>query len=347
MVLQRLLEGWLRRLPHLSILGLAEMRFKFQLDMLFARHRRHHALRRLRLVHRLRRAVLRIVTLLLAQKTRFVLDGVEVHGVAVEFGVELLLRDFFLLAVRGLVALFAATVAYDKHVALHLVGGVLLGVVVLFVLPVVVAVKVGEDAQREVLRRDRVPYVDVHAVRALRTKPEHVVEADLVRLVVPEHTRARAQVVAELAEPLIVVRASFLLLRLQTLFRLGVAVDAVILLVTDPVLLDELADWHLVDVELVKEITFVTAFASISKPVDANFLFPLLVTDLVLVRQHMGLHLVVAHLLVEVCEKAAGLRHKSVLAELILVRLGLRKLRHRCLARGLLKIIIIHIFCVN
>ena len=78
------------------------------------------------------------------------------------------------------------------------------------------------------------------------------------------------------------------------------SVDAIVLLVAHSILLNKLADWHLVDVKLVQKVTFVATFAGVSEPVDADLLFALLVANFVLVRKHVGLHFVVAHLLVDV-----------------------------------------------
>lgn len=225
-------------------------------------------------------------------------------------------------------SLLTAAMANDQLIALHLVGHVLSRKQILLVLPVFITVKVCKHTQGEVLGCYRVSNVSVHAIRAVWAKSKHVVDAYFERIIMPEHAGTRAQVVTKLAEPLVVVRTALLLLRLETLFRLRVAVDAIVLLMADPILLDELADRHLVYIELVQEVTFVAAFAGISKPVDAHFLLALLVTDFVLVGEHVSLDLVIAHLLVDVGNEAARLRHIGVLGELGSGRLRLRKLRH-------------------
>ena len=60
------------------------------------------------------------------------------------------------------------------------------------------------------------------------------------------------------------------------------SVDAVVLLVAYPILLDKLADRHLVDVKLVQKVAFVATFAGISEPVDADLLLAFLVAYFVL-----------------------------------------------------------------
>jgi hypothetical protein len=94
------------------------------------------------------------MALLLAQKTGFVFNRVQVHGVAVQLRVQLLLRYLLLLAEGGLMPLFAAAVANDQLVALHLVSRVLFCKVILFVLPVIIAVEVRQHAQRKILGDD-------------------------------------------------------------------------------------------------------------------------------------------------------------------------------------------------
>lgn len=71
----------------------------------------------------------------------------------------------------------------------------------------------------------------VHAVRAIGTKAKHVIRADFDGIIVPKH----ALTCSELAEALIVVRAPLLLLCFQPLLRLGMAVNAVFLLVANTV----------------------------------------------------------------------------------------------------------------
>lgn len=103
-------------------------------------------------------------------------------------------------------------------------------------------------------------------------------------------------------------------------------VDAVFLLVAHPILLNKFADWHLVDVILVQKVAFVATFAGISEPMDADLLFALFIADFVLMREHMGLHFIVAHLLVYFSNKSARLGLLHVLRELASSGLGLLEL---------------------
>lgn len=217
-VLQRLLQGrfgGLRVLSHFDVRHrevTAEVRVELHLDVFLAGHRGQHAWRLLGLVDRLGRAVLRIMPLLLAQKTCLVLNCVQVHGVAVQLRVQLLLRDLLLLAESGLMPLLSAAMANDQLVALHLVGSVLFRVMILFVLPVVIAVKVRYHTQCEILGGDGVPDVGVHAEGSIWAKPKHVVAADLERVIMPKQTWSGAQVVAQLAKSLVIVGTTLLFL---------------------------------------------------------------------------------------------------------------------------------------
>jgi multisubunit Na+/H+ antiporter MnhG subunit len=124
----------------------------------------------------------------------------------------------------------------------------------------------------------------VRAVRTLRTKAEHIVLTYFKRIIVPKYTRASVEVVAQLAEPLVVVGTTLCLFELGTLFGLRVTINAIFLLVANPVLLDELTNWHLGHVVLVQEVTFVALLAGVAQPVNAHLLLALLITDLVRVR---------------------------------------------------------------
>lgn len=158
---------------------------------------------------------------------------------------------------------------------------------------------VSERHKRQVLWQHGVPYMCIQAVWPFGAKSEHVVHAEFAVAVMPEDAWTSAKVVAEFTEALVVVRTSLLLLRVETLFRLGMAVHTVFLLVAYSVLLDELANRHLVHIELMQEITLVPALARVPKPVNTHLLLSFLVTDLVLVRLHMNVDFVEPHLLVD------------------------------------------------
>ena len=119
----------------------------------------------------------------------------------------------------------------------------------------------------------------------------------------PKNAGTRVQIVTELAETFFVIWTPLALFQLRTLLRLRVPVHTVILLVAHPVLLNELANRHFVDIVLMQEVTLVTLLAGITQPVNAHLLLALLVTNLVLVRKHVCLQLVIAHLLVIACRK--------------------------------------------
>ena len=84
-------------------------------------------------------------------------------------------------------------------------------------------------------------------------------------------------------------------------------IDAIVLLVAYTVLLNELANRHPVDVVLMQEIAFVSTLARVSEPVNADLLLTLLVAYLILMREHVGLDFVIAHLLVYVSQKPVRL----------------------------------------
>lgn len=100
----------LKLLPHLHVglvplpvglppvLLLVKLRLVLHLNLLAPRQTGDHGLRRLILGYLLGWAVLRVVTLLLAEETSLVLNRLQVKGVAAEFRVQLLLTDLFLLA---------------------------------------------------------------------------------------------------------------------------------------------------------------------------------------------------------------------------------------------------------
>ena len=133
----------------------------------------------------------------------------------------------------------------------------------------------------------------------------------------PENARSCSEeVIANLAKALVVVRTPFLLFGLKTLFRLGMAIHAIVLLVADTVLLYELANGHLIDVKLMQEVTFVATLACVSQPMDADLLLSLLVAYLIPMRFHVSLDLIIAHLLVDVPQNSVRLRVIVVLVEL-------------------------------
>lgn len=76
-------------------------------------------------------------------------------------------------------------------------------------------------------------------------------------------------------------------------------VHTVFLFVADAIGQDKLTNRHFVPVVNMQEVAFVTTLALVANIVNAHLLLALLVTYLVGMRIHMGFHLVVTHLLVD------------------------------------------------
>ena len=180
--------------------------------------------------------------------------------------------------------LFATSMADNQLVIGSLNNRMLLGNYVKSVNPVFLFRMASKIHKGEELRIDRIPYMCVLAVWTFGTETKHVVQANFQGVIVPKNARPRVKVIAQLAEPPVVVWAPLSFLELGTLLRLGVTVDAILLFMTHAVLLDELTNRHFVYIILVQEITLVSFFTGVAQPVNTNLLLALLITNFVLVR---------------------------------------------------------------
>lgn len=155
----------------------------------------------------LHRADIGVVTIVLALETE---DGHILLVVLLVLSEELdllFLSQFFFLTIRGFVAQLTTIVTANSchwlYVWVHLLG---LRLDCIFVGPVLIIGEVSKCLESGVLVSNYSFHMDLLAIRPLRTKPDHIVDADVGELLMVEGAWA-CENISQLAKPSIIVGA--------------------------------------------------------------------------------------------------------------------------------------------